>query len=259
MISSTNQQNIDDNDSGGGNYPNLTWSQRVSNYFLGLKANLISPALITPNLGTPSSGTLTNCTGLPTIGISDYNIEKYKMYAGLGSVVAAENMDLINILSTTALTSQLLYLHAIRIPVATTIAGVLFYIHTAGVYTANNNCKIGLYSYSAGTITLVASSNNDGNLWKGTSGNFTKKAFASAYPATAGVYYIGSLYCSSAQTQAPLLGSFTAALGVNAIALDFTNSSSLKLTLAGQTDLPASLALSTATMGTTLQYHGLYK
>ena len=36
-----------------------------------------------------------------------------------------------------------------------------------GLYTATNENRIGLYSYSEGTITLVASTADNGDLWKG--------------------------------------------------------------------------------------------
>jgi hypothetical protein len=119
-----------------------------------------------------------------------------------------------------------------------TITGVKFFQSVQGVYTANNYNGVGLYTFNAGTMTLVASSTNDGNIWKGTAATWQTKAFSSTYVATAGIYFVSLLYNSSAETTAPQIGMTTA--GSTAVqSYDFSNSVKLNSTIAGQTALPA--------------------
>lgn len=173
-------------------------------------------------------------------------------YQALGSSVKSVSLSclsLTNLTTSGALTSQQIRFFAVYLAKAQTITGVKWMQLTAGNYTANNYNGIGLYSYSGGTLTLVASSTNDGNIWKVNSTNlFQSKAFSSTYAAAAGVYYVGALYCSSAQTTAP--GIYAAVTG-NAT-YDFT--SVISSTLNAQTSLPATqlssgLSVSTGNLG----------
>jgi len=79
------------------------------------------------------------------------------------------------------------YWIAIHLPVAATITGVKFISRVAGVYTADNYNGIALYSVSGTTYTKVASSTDDGNIWKGTAYTLQTKAFSSPYSAAAGL------------------------------------------------------------------------
>lgn len=114
---------------------------------------------------------------------------------------------------------------AVYIHTTTTITGVKWFQQTQGNYTANNYNGVGLYSTSGGTLTLVVSSSNDGNIWKAATSAFGSKAFGSTYVANAGIYYIGALYSTSAQTTAPAIGfAGSAASGyINLGVLDYTN------------------------------------
>ena len=135
---------------------------------------------------------------------------------------------------------------AYYLPTAQTITGVKFFQSFQGVYTADNYNGVGLYSYSGGTMTLVASSTNDGNIWKGTAQTWQTKAFSSTYNAAAGLYFIAYIYNNSAQTTAPIIGG-TTSFSANAAVYDFTNSAKLSSTLNGQNSLPASQAMSGTT------------
>jgi hypothetical protein len=115
---------------------------------------------------------------------------------------------------------------AVWIPKTVTLTGVKWYQITAGVYTANNYNGVALYSHSSGTLTQVASSTNDGNIWKATSSTFASKAFSSTYSAAPGLYYIASIWCYSAYTTLPTVASGSlSTLGSqsNFAAFDFTN------------------------------------
>jgi len=132
----------------------------------------------------------------------------------------------------------------VYVPLGATITGVKWYQTTQGVYTADNYNGVGLYTYSAGTLTLVASSTNDGDIWKAASNTWATKAFSSTYVATAGIYVICALYNSSAQTTAPAIGAAAAASNNAVMSNDFTNSAKISSSLAAQTSLPASTAMS---------------
>lgn len=176
-------------------------------------------------------------------------LEAYQLLGSSIKSVSLSCISLTNLTTSGALTNQQIRFFAVYLPKAQTITGVKWMQLTAGNYTANNYNGLGLYSYSGGTLTLVASSTNDGNIWKVSSTNtFQSKAFSSTYAAAAGVYYVGALYCSSAQTTAP--GIYAAITG-NAT-YDFT--SVISATLNTQTALPSSqasngLSVSTGNLG----------
>lgn len=172
-------------------------------------------------------------------------LEAYQLLGSSIKSVSLSCISLTNLTTSGALTNQQIRFFAVYLPKAQTITGVKWMQLTAGNYTANNYNGIGLYSYSGGTLTLVASSTNDGNIWKVNSTNlFQSKAFSSTYAAAAGVYYVGVLYCSSAQTTAP--GIYAATTG-NAT-YDFT--SVISATLNTQTTLPSSQASSGLSVST---------
>jgi hypothetical protein len=139
--------------------------------------------------------------------------------------------SLANITASLAMTDGQIYLSAVYLPAATTITGAKWFQIVAGVYTADNYNGIGLYTYSGGTLTLVASSTDDGTIWKSTGA--LSKAFSSPYSAAAGVYFLGFIYNSSAQTTAP---SITGATNKSSGAyIDFTNSAKINATLTAAT------------------------
>jgi hypothetical protein len=186
----------------------------------------------------------------------DYSLRAYSL---LGSAVIGQTVG--NSLSTpsasTAMTDGQVKFFAVYLPKAATLTGVKFIQTVQGSYTSDNYNGIGLYTYSAGTLTLVASTTDDGNLWKGTSSTVQSKAFSSTYAAAAGLYYVGFLYNSSAQTTAPSILQFT--LGnAGAVTADFTNSAKLNGTLAAQNTLPSSQAMSGITSGAAFAWAGLY-
>jgi hypothetical protein len=146
-----------------------------------------------------------------------------------------------------SLISQQVKFMAYYVPTNTTITGIKFFQSTQGNYTANNYNGVGLYSYSGGTLTLVASSTNDGNIWKGTSGTWQTKAFSSTFNASAGVYFVAALYSSSAQVTAPVLATLKNVNNTGANNYDFTNSAKLSSTLSAQTALPATQLMSGTT------------
>jgi len=212
-------------------------------------------ALINANT-TGSAATLTTArkiNNVPFDGSADIGVDKKILaYQALGSSIIASNVDgdLSSGTSGQSLTSQRCYISAVYLDKAQTVTGVKWVQITAGDYTSNNYNGVGLYSYSAGTLTLVASSTDDGNIWKATTGTMSSKAFSTPYSAAAGLYFVGFLYCSSSQVTAPSLGIINAASTINTIT-DFTNSAKTSGLITGQTALPASQAMSGITAAST--------
>lgn len=140
-----------------------------------------------------------------------------------------------------------------------TITGVKLVLSTAGDYTASNYNGIGLYNVtSAGdSIQLVASSTDDGTIWKTTASTLLTKALSTPYVAAAGLYYVALLYNSSAQTTAPV--NSVKSMG-NAIhsTLDYTNAKFLAGILAGKTSLTAKIKFTAISPGSTIVILYLY-
>jgi hypothetical protein len=104
---------------------------------------------------------------------------------------------------TLSLTDGRVYYVLVDIYEAGTISNVSFVQTTAGDYTADETNYIALFTVDGDTLTQVAITANNGNLWKGTAGSYQTAAFTAPYSATAGVHAIGFIYSSSAQTTAP--------------------------------------------------------
>jgi hypothetical protein len=167
-------------------------------------------------------------------------------YQGLGSVIKGFPLGISMTAAgtTTAMVDARLWLIPVYLPVSQTLTGVKWYQATTGNYTGDAYNGVGLYTVSAGVATLVASSTNDGNIWKGGQ-IWQSKAFSSPYAATRGTYYIGALYNSSAQTTAP--GAMGVSITTAAVqTFDFTSGRMYAL-LGTQASLPASITLSTTT------------
>lgn len=175
--------------------------------------------------------------GVTLLGTSDLTAESIllKTMRALGANFIAQTWDL-HYSTTTAFTlvNQELDFTAIYIPYDTTITGVQWLQTVNGSYTANNYNGVGLYSYSGGTLTLVASSTDDGNIWQQGGTGKKSKAFSSTYAATAGVYFIATLYCRSAQTTAPTIASKANMAAINTL---LTNSAKLSGYRTSQTSL----------------------
>lgn len=161
----------------------------------------------------------------------------------LGSTVKSIGLGVRNFRDLTgslALTDGQMRFIAVYLPKSQTITGVKWQQVTQGVYTADNENRVGLYTFSGGTMTLVASSADDGNIWKVASGAVGSKAFSTPYSANSGLYFIGVLWNASAATTPPFLGSGANLLLNNA---DFTNSAKIGSTYTSAT-IPTSLAQS---------------
>lgn len=182
-----------------------------------------------------------------------------KAYQALGSVIKAETLGLsLPLLANgSALADNTARYMAVYIPRAMTVTGVKWYQVLQGNYTADQNNYVALYSYSGGTMTQVAISTNDGNIWKAATGTVASAAFTAPYAANPGIYFVGALYNNSAAVTNPNLGSFL----LNASAMgagDFTNSARLSANVATQNTLPATQLMSGTTGNIIELWFGLY-
>lgn len=151
--------------------------------------------------------------------------------------------------SSKTLTDAELFVTAVYLPEDMTITGARFSLAIQGDYTADNNNRIGLYKVSGTTATLVASTVNNGDLWKGAQYAWTNHPFSSTYSAEKGAYYIAFLYNNSAEVTAPriycgepiTLAHQSSFMG---------NSVKVKGTLADQSDLPSSFNMTSASAKT---------
>lgn len=229
---------------------------KVTNAMLAGSIDLTSK--VTGALPIANGGTNATTAYNARVNIGSLNI--IDGYQGLGSVVTAQPYEVSRITQGIALASQALGWIYIGNNISGTVTGVKWYQFAKGNYTANNNNKIGLYSYSGGTLTLEASCANDGNLWQtANSTSYGSKAFSATYTAVAGTaYFIARLYCSSAATTNPSLGAQPTVTNAVANTLDFTNGACLFASLTGQTDLPATQAISSTSAGANIQWFGLY-
>lgn len=178
----------------------------------------------------------------------------------LGSVVTNQNFDIMAVTSSANMVSQRLFIPPpIFITEPQTITGAVWFQDVQGAYTASNYNGIGLFSYSAGTLTLVASTTDDGNIWKAAASTASQKAFSTPYVAAAGIYYLGFLWCSSATVTTPALG-VRVNLRAGISSFDFTNSAKLSSFVNAVTALPSpTQAMSgTAASNTTTFWGGLY-
>jgi len=175
----------------------------------------------------------------------------------LGSNVVAQPITITHYGTTDMdMVDATLYLFAVYIEELTTITGVRYMLDQAGVYTADGYNGVGLYSYSAGTYTLVASSTNDGNIWKATEYTAASKAFSSTYAASPGLYFVAALYNTSSESTEPLLKGGAQTTNAFAVVYGLTNNAKVNATLATQASLPATTT--GAAISGTLDTAGLF-
>lgn len=159
-----------------------------------------------------------------------------------GKIIAAPIFCDMDASTTTALQDSDMFVVAIYLPKDTTLTGVRFSLGTQGDYTADGNNRIGLYKVSGTTATLVASTTNDPDTWKGAQYAWTDHAFSSPYEATKGGYYIGCLYNYSAQTAAPAIYSGEPIALMNQSSF-MGNSVRLRGFITDKSDLPSSFSM----------------
>lgn len=176
----------------------------------------------------------------------------------LGSTILASSFDISRTTQALAMADGRVYFVSCYLRTDQTITGVKWIQDVQGNYTADNYNGVGLYTYSGGTLTLVASSTNDGNIWKGASGTVQSKAFSGTYPAASGLYFIGMLYNQSAVVTNPAIEAMATLRGGEVATFDFTDSGKLFAFLSTQASLPTPQLSSGLTVHTVPIFAALY-
>jgi hypothetical protein len=166
-----------------------------------------------------------------------------KIHKGLGSAVKAWTADIYTATSTNALNDNQMQYQAFYIDEKATLTGVKYMLSQAGNFTGDNTNSISLYSYSSGTLTKIAETANDQTIFKATANVLQTVNFAATVAVNPGVYFIGLLYNSSAQTTAPSFRGPLAMPTLNINTLDYTNSAKI-VGVAAASTAPASIASS---------------
>lgn len=182
------------------------------------------------------------------------------IYSALGSSIKAVTFGTIGypVLSNTLTDGQARYV-AVYVSKPMTVTGVTWWQTVQGSYVADQNNYIGLYSYSGGTMTQVAISANDGNLWKGGSNTWQTTAFSSPYSLTTpGIYFVGFVYNTSAPTTAPTIGGSNNLLSTTMASIGFSDSAKFSGSVSAQNTLPATQAMSGVTGIVGVPFFGLY-
>jgi hypothetical protein len=197
-----------------------------------------------------------NGTGWSSIA-GDYNKDLLAIQL-LGSPIKSTGIGSPFLPNTgTGMVDSRSYFNAVYLDKKITSTGTAFYQATQGVFTGDNFNGLALYSYSGGTVTQIATTANDANIWKNTSNTWVQVAWTSSVTIEPGIYFIAALYNSSAQTTAPVIGVFNPANVNNYFAPLTTNSSRLFSGVINTVNtLPASQACSAWNSITT--YYALY-
>ena len=178
-----------------------------------------------------------------------------------GSAIISESFGLntVNASSSVQLgPSGQAYFVMVPVLAAKTISGIGFMMRTQGIYTASNENRLGLYSFAAGTLTLIASSADNPNLWKDVTGTFHKENFSAHVDVLPGNYWIGALYNFSAQTNAPAIVAGPAVQIPDLSSLDFPNSALTYGSKGSTLTLPSSQAMSGVTANSNRPWFVLY-
>lgn len=190
-------------------------------------------------------------------GMGDY-AAGVAIQRALGLSLIAESCDKVILNTTMTMTASRFYAIPIYVPIKTTITGVRWFKHGIGSYVATSkNNKVGLYSYSAGTLTLIKASTDSNNVWQQGNDTIDSVALSSTQAVNRGVYWIGFLWRNDSVTTAPSLKS-GGNLSASMVSAGFTNSGKLAAYIDAQTDLPASIAMSTMTSLINTLWFGLY-
>lgn len=182
------------------------------------------------------------------------------IYQALGSQLQAlgYGVGVEAITSHNVLVSQRLSFVAVYISKPTLITGVKWYQNIQGVYTASNFNGVGLYSYAAGTLTQIATSTNNGNIWKAASGGLRSQAFTGTLTVQPGIYFVAFVYSASAATTVPDLGIIGMMTASSMGMLDLASNLGFHMITTGVTALPSTQATSGTTQDTLWHWVGLY-
>jgi hypothetical protein len=207
------------------------------------------------SITTPTKGTNNSQIANTRFIAENTKLQIDLAYLGMNFVSLPTGMTLGNIGSHETLTSQRLRFSTFIVYDSVTVTGVKFALNTAGVYTASNTNGICLYSCSSGTYTKMASTELlDANMW--TVANLNTKPFSSPVVLSPGEYKLGFVYSQSAQTTAPVIGTFGTVL--NYMTSILSNTDTLQQRVDTQTSFGSSYAAAALSAVNTIPMIWLY-
>lgn len=145
---------------------------------------------------------------------------------------------------------------AVWLPTRSTITGIAYGQSNPGSFTADAFNGIALYTLSGTTLTQIAVSANTSDAFNNSTGIWRKLPFTSQQTLNAGLYFVGYLYNSAAQTTAPVLRAAATPASQGVMQLDTT--SRIHAFVEGQASLPSTFDLSTANTSQSLPMFFLY-
>jgi hypothetical protein len=179
-------------------------------------------------------------------------------YRALGATILAQNGDFAQANTSNTFVSQAARFAFFYLEQGITATGLRMLCRVVGVYTPNNFNGVALYSFVGGVITRIAISADIPTLWSGTAaGSIISAPFTAPINLLPGIYFVGLLYNTSAQTTAPQIDYFTTFATNKSLAL-FTGNVALTYTLAAQTTLPASATVASLTAVSSWPWLALY-
>lgn len=187
-----------------------------------------------------------------------YEDESIAMLKANGSTLWKQGST-TNILTTSGVATNVdarIYYQPVYISKVDTCTFIRYEVATAGVYTADNNNKVGIYKYNGdGTASLVASSANTANMY--TTLGMNSVNLSAQYIMQPGLYWIAFLWNASATTTAPVMRASTGRAGGSQTG-DIAGTSFKFLFLQNtQTDLPATVTISAATVSSEARWFGV--
>lgn len=155
-----------------------------------------------------------------------------------------------------SLTSGGLRLIPVYLPAGAVLTGAAVYLAASGQYTPANDSSFSLYSLSAGTLTRVATTGNQPNLFAGTAQSYVQRAFTAPYSAAPGLYYVGILFGAAAGAAVtPTLG---AGANLNNAGMAVLPGGKLLPALFNQANAPASVSITSTSNSNNPLWAGLY-
>jgi hypothetical protein len=120
---------------------------------------------------------------------------------------------------SSSLNSGLMQMTSIYVHKPMIVSGVGYMLATPGSYTASDYNGIGIYSFDkiTKTYTLIASTPNDGNIWKVSSDTYFTKNLTTPVTLNKGTYFIAYLYNRSSFVNNPSLLALNPILGISTV------------------------------------------
>jgi hypothetical protein len=121
-----------------------------------------------------------------------------------GSEIVAQSFGLNTSLLTAEFTvASTVFVSMVNLPVSKLLTGIKFIQTQQGVYTATGDNRLGLYTLSGSNLLLVASTANNGDLWKDVAVALHAEPFSTPYFAKAGIYWVGMIHTRTVESTAP--------------------------------------------------------